>query len=969
VTFSAARPTATLDDLFYCRVADVIPGPVTALETWSPLGGAFLFDARDDFVDFNRLNAFTRKLVGNVYDAGNGKDKVTLPDKLQVNANLTWNPTKFFNGGAGNDTIYGGKGSNKIYGGDHDDTLYGGLGHDALVGGADTDALYGFKNGQVDTGRNVLDGGAGDDTVVGGRGYDVLIGGPGKDVISDLGGGSVQISFDAEQLPMTEVGNRPTDVLTGGSGSESIDTFIVRGDTTIRNAAGTLLESQHEKVFIQRETTFDEFLIFRNAEGWQVLQIDTITTATGVQLVTKSTTTIASPYMPVPKGGWFFGWDTLSAGTLFRQYAADFQKVDLNGKAAVFAPGVFFQLEFKPLDMVNAGFQLSAQAQVQAIALNAKMEAAYKNALLKAGLAGVDKSADYLLDETVVPKIIDGVVAALAKFAPEKSVGTALLLSTKTIPAVRAATFVIEAGKIIYNSFAGEYSKPGGEIELLEDWSGAVLGLLGQDLLSAGFAIGKAGLDVVLDAFFQELNVHVDARINELMSTIGTSGNDTVDKGSSTASNVYMTGDGDDIVKDGSGASVFIAGSGNGSDSYDGGEGEDTILYRSALAGAVVDLTLGNAVGTEIGTDALLGIEHVQTGAGQDIVIGNSAANWLAAGASDDRLEGRDGNDNLDGGLGGDTLCGGSGNDTYVVGDGLDKVVETTIVGGTVDAGGVDTVRSSVTFSLGSFVEHLTLTGTRNINGSGNELANIIGGNAGANRLDGGRGIDRLTGGDGSDTYIVDNPLDQITERLTGDSDRVLTSVSYTLGGGDQIEQLATINSLLTTGLVLTGNEFANVITGNNGGNTLRGLGGNDTLYGVLGNDALDGGIGNDLLDGGIGNDRLTGGLGLDRLTGGLGRDIFDFNALAESRRGAARDVVTFRRSDGDKIDLATIDADSDGTVGNQAFRFIGPAAFSGVDGQLRFAGGVLQGDTNGDRVADMEIRIVGALQGSDIIL
>jgi serralysin len=63
------------------------------------------------------------------------------------------------------------------------------------------------------------------------------------------------------------------------------------------------------------------------------------------------------------------------------------------------------------------------------------------------------------------------------------------------------------------------------------------------------------------------------------------------------------------------------------------------------------------------------------------------------------------------------------------------------------------------------------------------------------------------------------------------------------------------------------------------------------------------------------------------------------------------------------------IDADTDGTAGNQAFKFIGATAFSGVDGQLRFAGGILQGDTNGDRRADFEIKIVGALLAGDVIL
>ncbi|HEX2724505.1 MAG TPA: hypothetical protein VHN20_01655, partial [Beijerinckiaceae bacterium] len=176
--------------------------------------------------------------------------------------------------------------------------------------------------------------------------------------------------------------------------------------------------------------------------------------------------------------------------------------------------------------------------------------------------------------------------------------------------------------------------------------------------------------------------------------------------------------------------------------------------------------------------------------------------------------------------------------------------------------------------------------------------------------------------------------------------------------------------TLLGTGnFTGTGNAAANVLTGNAGANTLRGLAGNDRLLGVNGNDFIDGGIGNDVIDGGIGNDRLTGGLGRDTLTGGLGRDIFDFNFVNESLRGALHDTVFFARTQGDKIDLATIDADTDGTAGNQAFRFIGASAFHGVDGELRFAGGLLQGDTDGDRIADIEIRVIGALLRADIIL
>jgi Ca2+-binding RTX toxin-like protein len=223
--------------------------------------------------------------------------------------------------------------------------------------------------------------------------------------------------------------------------------------------------------------------------------------------------------------------------------------------------------------------------------------------------------------------------------------------------------------------------------------------------------------------------------------------------------------------------------------------------------------------------------------------------------------------------------------------------------------------------------------------------------------INGGLGADILVGNRGNDTYRVDAAQDLVIELPGEGSDTVLASVTYALAPLASVE---TLTAASAAGVTLTGSAVANTVTGNAAVNTLRGLGGNDTLFGLNGND---------ILDGGAENDRLTGGLGRDTLTGGLGRDIFDFNATAESRVGALRDIVNFRRAEGDKIDLKDIDADTDGTAGNQAFRFIGAALFHGIDGELRFSGGLLQGDTNGDRRADFEVKIVGALFGGDIIL
>jgi Ca2+-binding RTX toxin-like protein len=88
-------------------------------------------------------------------------------------------------------------------------------------------------------------------------------------------------------------------------------------------------------------------------------------------------------------------------------------------------------------------------------------------------------------------------------------------------------------------------------------------------------------------------------------------------------------------------------------------------------------------------------------------------------------------------------LMGGAGNDTYVVGAG-DTIVES--------GGGTDTVQSSTTWTLGSNLENLTLTGSAVINGIGNGSNNILTGNSAANTLSGANGADTLRGGQGNDT-------------------------------------------------------------------------------------------------------------------------------------------------------------------------------------------------------------------------
>ncbi len=248
-----------------------------------------------------------------------------------------------------------------------------------------------------------------------------------------------------------------------------------------------------------------------------------------------------------------------------------------------------------------------------------------------------------------------------------------------------------------------------------------------------------------------------------------------------------------------------------------------------------------------------------------------------------------------------------------------------------------DTITASTTTTLITGVENLTLTGTADINGTGNAGNNALTGNSGNNTLttgdgndilNGGDGIDTLIGGLGDDIYVVDTTTDVITELATQGTDTIQSAVTFTLANLVNVENLTLTGSTAINGI---GNAGNNALTGNNGNNTLTGGDGNDTLNGGNGVDTLIGGVGNDSyvvntttdtiteltnqgtdtiqssitfslanlanvenltligstaingtgsagnnnLTGNSGNNTLAGGDGIDTLIGGLGNDIY----------------------------------------------------------------------------------------------
>jgi Ca2+-binding RTX toxin-like protein len=233
---------------------------------------------------------------------------------------------------------------------------------------------------------------------------------------------------------------------------------------------------------------------------------------------------------------------------------------------------------------------------------------------------------------------------------------------------------------------------------------------------------------------------------------------------------------------------------------------------------------------------------------------------------------------------------------------------------------GTDSVSSAVTFTLGSFVENLTLTGTGAISGTGNASNNSLLGNSGSNTLtglggndslNGGSGSDRMLGGAGNDTYSVDSAGDVVSESTNGTTDdggldSVTSTVTHTLSAF--VENLTLTGSNSISG---TGNGGNNSLTGNNAANTLTGLGGNDTLNGNAGADLLDGGAGNDRLIGGTEADRFvfSSSVGVDTVVSFVTRSdglIFNDDAF-----GAIQDVDNNGRVDSGQFVLGTAARDA----------------------------------------------------------
>ncbi|MBU1777703.1 MAG: peptidoglycan DD-metalloendopeptidase family protein, partial [Gammaproteobacteria bacterium] len=847
---------------------------------------------------------FTSSVVGETNPADSGNDTI--------------------HAGAGDDRVWAGQGNDIVYGEDGDDKLVGNEGRDILFGGSGADTLWGSED------DDYLDGEAGSDTLWGGTGNDTLIGGAGDDKLygedgsNYLDGGDGNDILNAGGTANTLIGGAGNDDLQAGGGSnyldggDGTDTLVaVDGNNTLFGGAGDDdLQAGGGNNYLDGEEG-DNYLF---ADGGN----NTLFAGSGNDTLAAHG---GNNYLDGGDGSNLIVTNGLGGNTLIGGSGDDTLSAEGGGNYLDAGDGNNMLIAIGGGNTLIAG---SGDDTLSSTGGNSFLEGGDGNNLLIADMGGntlIAGSGDDTLSAAGGGSTLNGgdgndhLIADMGNNTLIGGAGDDILSATGGLNYLYGG-----AGSDTYR-----YDVGFGESHLFDTFDDLGLSNSGvpnynnyvqfnRDFVETELVVGLGSLmlsfsngDVLHIEDYDPNNPEATCSINSFQfnnvtltlqdilalggpavnytigpDITGTEGADIL-TGTDKSEHIYGLG-GDDVIEAGARVDYIDAGAGNdyidggaGADRMVGGTGDDTyvvdeagdVITESADAGldtvhSAITYTLGN------------NLENLTlTGAGNIDGTGNTLDNVLLGNSGNNILSGWDGNDTLDGGAGADTLIGGYGNDTYVVDDAGDQVVEAEIGQWKVTYGGwylqpdIDTVNSSISYTLGNNLENLTLTGADDIDGSGNELNNIITGNDGSNHLSGGDGGDTLNGGAGADvmeggfghdTYYVDNLGDQVIESAEGetityyqwvqtstgreyraysyvtpDFDRVYSSVDFTLG--------ANLESLTLTGAADingTGNELNNEITGNDGDNVLVGGAGSDTLIGGAGNDTLDGGAGDD---------------------------------------------------------------------------------------------------------------------------
>ncbi|WP_319002999.1 calcium-binding protein [Quatrionicoccus australiensis] len=838
--------------------------------------------------------------------------------------NLTLTGTTAINGtgNALNNALTGNAGNNTLDGGAGADTLVGGIGNDTYVvdntadvvtenasEGTDlvqssvtyalaanvenltltgTTAINGTGNAlnNVLTGNaanNTLTGGSGNDTLDGVAGADILVGGLGddsyfvdnaSDVVTenasegtDLVQASVTYALAAnvENLTLTGTaaingtGNALNNVLTGNAGNNTLDGGA---------GADTLVGRVGNDIYVVDNTA--DVVTESASEGTDLVQASvTYTLAANVENLTLTGTAAingtGNALNNVLTGN--AGNNTLDGGagadTLVGRVGNDIYVVDNTAD-------VVTESASEGTDLVQASVTYTLAANVENLtltgtaaingtgnALNNVLSGNAGNNTLDGG-AGADTLVGRVGNDIYV---VDNTADVVTESASE---GTDLVQASVTYTLAANVENLTLTGTAAINGTGNALNN-------------VLTGNAGNNTLDGG-----AGADTLVGRVGND--IYVVDNTADVVTESASEGTDLVQASvtytlAANVENLTLTGT---TAINGTGNALNNVLTGNaGNNTLDGGAGADTLVGRVGNDIYVVDNTAD--VVTESASE---GTDLVQ--ASVTYALATNVENLTLTGTTAINGTGNALNNVLTGNAGNNTLDGGAGNDTYVVDNTADVATEAV-------SEGTDLVQSSVTYTLATNVENLTLTGTTAINGTGNALDNVLIGNSGVNTLtggagndtlDGGTGADKLLGGLGDDTYFIDNASDIVTENANEGFDIVNSTITLTLAANAEALFLSG-----TTAINGTGNALNNLVRGNSAVNTLNGGAGNDILEGGAGNDILTDTSGTALFNGGAGDDSITGGTGAEIYLGGLGNDTYT--------TAAGNDIILFNKGDG----------------------------------------------------------------------
>lgn len=799
-------------------------------------------------------------IVDNVEDVieeleGQGTDTVkssvsyTLASTLE-HLTLTGTEDLTGTGNTKNNRLIGNSGNNILYGGDGIDTLDGGDGVDTLVGGEGNDTYIIRNSNDV----IVEDGTTTNDTVKSYVSYTLsnklenlyLLG------LGDLFGigNSDNNLIVGNNQNNSLVGGAGNDTLNGGEGNDTLEGGL--GDDTyyVDSALDVVKELSNQGVdTVISSVTYSLAANFENLTLTGTADIDgrgndadnIITGNSGKNILTGG------------KGNDTYFVDNLGDVVI---------EIENEGTDSVIS-SVSFVLGNHIENLTLTGTE---NINATGNSLNNKLTGNSGNNILNGG-EGADIMIGGLGDDTYYVDSIsdtiteltgqgnDTVYSSISYSLVSKELENIILTGTNNIN----ATGNSQANKLTGNS--GNNTLDGGA---------------GIDTLEGGLGDDTYVIDNINDAIIENDNGGNDtvmSSVSYILSNINLEnlqlvGTQKIDGVGNNHDNLLIGNSSDNKLIGNAGNDTLLGGAGN--DTLDGGSGNDLME-----GGAGSDLYIVDSIDDVVKELALTGTDTVQssvaytlgayienltfTGSEDLIGNGNELNNLMTGNTGNNTLIGGRGDDTLDGGAGSDKLIGGLGNDTYLIDNELDVIVE-------LENQGIDTVKSSIDYTLSANLEHLTLTGFNNINATGNAGNNVVRGNTGNNILDGGLGIDTLIGGTGDDTYLVDNLGDFILELVDEGTDTVKSSISYNLG--NNLENLMLLGN---DAVNATGNSLNNHIVGNSNSNIISGLGGNDTLEGGDGDDLYifgrSAGIDTIIDNGGNNSLLITGGLTAQQLT------------------------------------------------------------------------------------------------------